>query len=126
MSARRIRGHGGMYFDQSRHRWIAAVTVGYSPAGKRIVRKASGTIKTAAQRRLKAILRDYKDRLLAAPGVYTVASAVTDWLAHRLMDRRSVTVATCTSLATTHVIPDLGARKLRELRAEDIDGCLAA
>jgi hypothetical protein len=68
MSARRSRGDGGLYFDQSRNRWIAAVTVGYSPAGKRIVRKASGTIKTAAQRRLKAILRDYKDGLLAAPG----------------------------------------------------------
>jgi hypothetical protein len=102
MSARRSRGDGGLYFDQSRNRRIAAVTVGYSPAGKRIVRKASGTIKTAAQRRLKAILRDYKDGLLAAPGDYTVASAVTDWLSRRMMGRRSVTVATCTSLATTH------------------------
>jgi hypothetical protein len=99
MSARRSSGDGGLYFDQSRNRWIAAVTVGDNPAGKRIVRKASGTIKTAAQRRLKAILRDYKDGLLAAPGDCSVASAVTDWLAHRLMDRRSVTVATRTSLA---------------------------
>ena len=60
------------------------------------------------------------------PGDHTLASAVTDWLAHGLTDRSPATITTCTILATQHIIPDLGARKLRELRAEDIDRWLAA
>jgi integrase len=126
MPARRSRGDGALYFDQNRDRWIAAVTVGYTPAGKRIVRKASGTSKTAAQRRLKEILRDYEDGQVSAPGDHTVATAVTDWLRHGLTDRDPATITTCTILATQHIIPDLGARKLRELRAEDVDRWLAA
>jgi integrase len=126
MPARRSRGDGGLYFDQRRNRWIAVVTVGYTAAGKRIVRKASGTTKTAAQRRLKEMLRDYEDGQIAAPGDHTVASAVTDWLAHGPTDRSQMTITTCTILATQHILPDLGARKLRALRAEDIDRWLAA
>lgn len=61
MPARRSRGDGGLYFDSKRNRWVAAVTVGYTPAGKRIVRKGSGITKTAAQRKLKEILRDLDD-----------------------------------------------------------------
>lgn len=55
----------------------------------------------------------------------TVGSAVTDWLAHGLSDRSADTKANCDSLARQHIIPDLGARKLRELRAEEIDRWLA-
>ncbi|MEZ0077460.1 hypothetical protein [Planotetraspora sp. GP83] len=55
MTARRSRGDGGLHWDEQRQRWIASVTVGYSPAGKRIVRKASGKTKTEAKARLKEI-----------------------------------------------------------------------
>lgn len=81
MVARRSRGDGGLYFDHTRQRWIAAVTVGYSPAGKRVVKKATGQTKTAAQRKLKEIMRDYGDGLAIAPHNFTVADAVRDWLA---------------------------------------------
>jgi len=40
MTKRRGRGEGGLHWDEARQRWIASVTVGYSAAGKRIVRKA--------------------------------------------------------------------------------------
>jgi hypothetical protein len=49
MPARRSRGDGGLYWDRSRERWIAVVTVGSTASGKRIVRKTSGKTKTAAQ-----------------------------------------------------------------------------
>ena len=45
MTKRRSRGDGGLHWDEARQRWIASVTVGYTPAGKRIVRKANGKTK---------------------------------------------------------------------------------
>jgi integrase len=125
MTARRSRGDGGLYWDRNRERWIAAVTVGYTSSGKRIVKRASGRTKTAAQRRLKEIIRDYEDGLAIAPGGYTVAQAVSDWLAHGLYGRNQATITTCTILSTIHIVPALGARKLRDLRAEDVDRWLA-
>lgn len=121
MSARRSRGDGGLYWDRRRERWIAEVTIGYTPSGKRIVRKASGKTKTAAQRKLKGILRDHEDGLTIAPHNYTVADAVREWLTYGLSGRSRRTVEKCTILANTHVIPALGARKLRDLSADDID-----
>jgi integrase len=126
MASRRSRGDGGLYWDRSRKRWIAEVTVGYTASGKRIVRKASGTTKTVAQRKLKEIIRDYEDGLAIAPHNYTVADAVRDWLSYGLSGRSRATVEKCTILANTHIIPALGARKLRDLSADDIDQWLMA
>jgi hypothetical protein len=45
MTKRRSRGDGGLRWDKTRERWIAEVTIGYTPAGKRIVRRGSGKTK---------------------------------------------------------------------------------
>ena len=42
-------------------------------------------------------------------------------LAYGLSGRDSNTVTKCTILANTHIIPALGARKLRDLSADDVD-----
>jgi integrase len=119
---RRARGDGGLYWDESRQRWIAEVTIGYRPNGNRITRKGSGRTKTAAKAKLKEILRDQEDGIsLSADGNYTVAAAVRDWLKYGLPGRASSTVEKYTHLANEHIIPQLGARKLRELSAEEID-----
>jgi len=125
MAARRSRGDGGLHFDSVRQRWIATVSLGYDPAGKRVVKRGSGKTKTEAKAKLKAVLRDYEDGLAIAPEGYTVAQALSDWLAHGLNGRDRDTIITCTILCQTHIIPALGARKLRDLRAEDIDKWLA-
>ncbi len=125
MAARRSRGDGGLHFDSVRQRWIATVSLGYDPAGKRVVKRGSGKTKTEAKAKLKAVLRDYEDGLAIAPEGYTVAQALSDWLAHGLNGRDRGTIITCTILCQTHIIPALGARKLRDLRAEDIDKWLA-
>jgi len=72
------------------------------------------------------VLRDYEDGLTIAPEGYTVEAAVTDWLTHGLNDRDKATITTCTILCQRHIIPALGARKLRDLRAEEVDKWLAA
>lgn len=126
MAARRSRGDGGLYWSEGRGRWIAEVTVGFTPAGKRIVRKASARTKTEAQRKLKDMLRDQDDGIAVAPRGYTVADAVNDWLAYGLSNRTQATREKYTFLAEGHVIPALGARKLVDLSADDVDRWLAA
>jgi integrase len=118
---RRARGDGGLHWDEKRQRWIASVTVGYTPAGRRIVRKASDRHKTKALAKLREKTRDRDDGLPAEDGKYTVAQAVENWLQYGLTGRDESTVQTKTILARKHVIPELGARKLRELSADDVD-----
>ncbi|MFI6813986.1 tyrosine recombinase XerC [Nonomuraea sp. NPDC050328] len=125
MTARRSKGDGGLHWDEARQRWIASVTVGYTPAGKRIVKKASGKTKTEAKGKLKEIIRDYEDGLITKDDKATVAQAVRDWLEFGLSGRGASTVTTRRILAEQHVIPELGARKLRELSADDVDKWLA-
>ncbi|MFK0192428.1 tyrosine-type recombinase/integrase [Kitasatospora sp. NPDC090308] len=126
MTTRRSRGDGGLHWDEKRQRWIASASLGFDPAGKRIVKRGSGRTKTEAKAKLKEILRDHEDGLAIAPTNYTVGNAVNDWLTYGLAGRDAGTVETCTTLCRTHVIPALGARKLRDLGAEDIDRWLAA
>lgn len=126
MPARRSRGDGGLSWDGARQRWVASVTVGYTAAGKRIVKRGRGRTKTEAQRKLREIIRDYEDGQVTSGNGYTVAQAVRDWLQFGLPRRGEATIEKYTILARTHVIPALGARKLRELSADDVDRWLAA
>ncbi|MCW2904029.1 MAG: site-specific integrase [Streptosporangiaceae bacterium] len=125
MTKRRSRGDGGLHWDEKRQRWIATASLGYDPSGKRIVKRASGKTKTEAKTKLREVLRDYEDGLAIAPTGYTVENAVNDWLTYGLAGRDQGTLDACTSLSRTHVIPSLGARKLRNLSAEDVDKWLA-
>ncbi len=125
MTKRRSRGDGGLHWDESRQRWIASLTVGYTPAGKRIVKKASGKTKTEAKNKLKDIIRDYEDGLLVSSTGYTVADTVRNWLEFGLSGRDAATVEKCTILANKHIIPSLGAAKLIRLSADDVDRWLA-
>jgi integrase len=122
---RRPRGEGGVHWDEKRQRFIASLTIGYSPAGKRIVRRGSGKTEAQARAKLKEVVRDHEDGLAIAPRNLTVAQVVTDWLAYGLSGRSKGTVDKCTHLCQSHVIPALGKRKLRELSATDVARWLA-
>src|SRR5690348_15078872 len=121
MTKRRSRGDGGLHWDAQRQRWIATVTVGYTPAGKRIVRKTSGKTKTAAKDKLTEMIRDVDDGLPVAPETYYVRDAVNAWLKFGINGRDKATVDNYRHLAETHIVPHLGRRKLRELSADDVD-----
>ena len=87
MATRRSRGDGGLSWDETRQRWVASLTVGYTPAGKRIVKRGSGRTKTEAQRKL----REMHPRLRRRPGR----------LAATGLHRRSVPSATGSSSGLT-------------------------
>lgn len=122
---RRPRGEGSIYWDEKRQRFLAAVTVGYTPAGKRIVRRGSGKTEAAARAKLKQVMRDHEAGLTPQARNHTVRHAVEDWLAYGLHGRAQRTVDKYRILCQTHIIPALGARKLRELTATDVDRWLA-
>lgn len=121
MTKRRSRGDGGLHWDEKRQRWIATASLGYDGRGKRIVKRGSGRTKTEAKNKLKEVLRDYEDGLAIAPAAYTVKHAVDDWLAYGLTGIDAVTVTKYEGLCRTHVLPLLGALKLRDLTADQVD-----
>jgi integrase len=121
---RRGRGEGGLSWSETRQRWIAVVTIGYDAKGRRIVRRRSGMTKTEAKDKLKELLRDYDDGLLAPSASYTLGDAVNYWLTHGLSGRNPKTVSMYRTYSETHIIPALGRRKLRELTVEDVERLL--
>ncbi|WP_406289578.1 tyrosine recombinase XerC [Embleya sp. NBC_00896] len=125
MTKRRSRGDGGLHWDEKRQRWIATASLGYDPSGKRLVKRGSGKTKTEAKNKLKEVLRDFEDGVAIAPSNYTVKDAVDDWLLFGLAGRDKATLDFWSSLGRVHVVPSLGAQKLRDLRAEHVDKWLA-
>ena len=61
---------------------------------------------------------------LKTVGGYTVAEAVQDWLSKGLKGRDEETITANRILAEQHVLPLIGATKLKELTADDVDDWL--
>jgi hypothetical protein len=101
---RRSHGDGGIHWDASKERWIAAVYVGYTPAGKRRRVTASAHTKTEAKDKLKEKIREFEDGTALNSRGYTVAEAVSTWLTYGLHTRDPKTVDTLRTLANRHVI----------------------
>ncbi|MGG7574761.1 site-specific integrase [Streptomyces sirii] len=118
-------GEDSIYWDKSKNRYIGAVSLGYTPNGKRNRPKVSGKTKTEVRRKI----RDLKKELEAGvktSSTYTVGEAVTDWLTHGLKGREDSSLGTYRSLAECHIEPELGRAKLRELEADVLDVWLDA
>lgn len=125
MTERRSRGDGGLHFDKTRQRWVATASIGYDGRGKRIVRRAFGRTKTEAVTKLREILRDHKDGVAHIRVDHTVKEAVEDWLEFGLGKQGPSTIAKYTFLCEKHIIPLLGARKLRDLTAREVEKWMA-
>lgn len=124
MSDRRSPGEGGVHWDEARNRWVASATVGYDGRGKRIVRRAYSKTKTDARARLREIRRQHDSGVIVDSHAYTVREAVEDWLGYGLGRQGSETIKKYRSLCSTHIIPLLGARKLRDLTAREVEAWL--
>jgi integrase len=121
MTTRRSRGEGGLHWDEARERWIGTVSVGFDARGKRRRRRFSAKTKTEAKERLKSLLRAVEEGIDISGSRVTVGEVVDGWLVYGLNGRSAATVTTCRHLAKTHIVPALGARKVVDLRAQDVD-----
>jgi hypothetical protein len=108
-------------WSEARKRYIAETTVGYDSRGKRIVRSGSGKTETAALRVMRQRVRDYEAGMVVGSDRYRVREAVEDWLRFGQGRVGEETLRKNRNLCETHVIPKLGERKIRQLRAEEVD-----
>ena len=124
---RRGRGEGSLYWDEE----APTASLPKRPSAthqqaSESTRKGSGKTKTEARAKLKEVLRDHEDGVPAESRTATVADAIEDWLQYGLTGRSPRTIAKYGFICRGHITPDLGARKLRELTARDVDRWLSA
>jgi integrase len=121
------RGHGedSIYWDSSKSRYVGAVSLGFSPAGKRIRRKVTGRTKAEVRGKLRELNQDVDSGLRPRQG-YTVNDALDDWLAHGLDDVSARTVTLYKGTIAPPLREQLGTVKLRDLTAGDVQNALAA
>jgi integrase len=138
MATRRRRGEDGISFehrgpcrDPSRHRhcpglWRGEITVGY-PSGKRQRRKVSGTTEAAVVDKLRKLHADLDKGIVPKTGYsnYTVRQAADDWLDAGLQGRAAKTIKKNQNVLEP-ILTVIGARKLRDLTADEVRQALAA
>ena len=125
MTERRTRGEGGLRWNERRQRFIAEITIGYDGRCKRIVRSASGRTRTEARTKLRELKKAEADGITAANSTITVRQAVDDWLTYGLPRRGAATVDKYKIMAAKHIYLTLGARRLRDLSAAEVDRWLS-
>ncbi|GGR26068.1 site-specific integrase [Streptomyces netropsis] len=118
-------GEDSIYWDKSKNRYVGAISLGYTAAGKRSRAKVSGKTKTEVRRKLKDLKKDLEADVKPSAN-YTVEQAVEAWFTNGLKGREERSIKTYRSLSRNHLIPDLGKAKLRGLEVEDLDEWLEA
>ncbi|MFD7977530.1 tyrosine recombinase XerC [Streptomyces sp. NPDC059071] len=126
-SPRKKAGNGedSIYWDSSKNRYIGAISLGYGPDGKRRRPKVSGKTKTEVRSKLRKLRRELEGGVRTSPK-NTVEGAVNSWLARGLRGREESSIKAYRSLASNHVIPDLGKAKVHELSPDEVDEWLTA
>jgi integrase len=117
---RRGRGDDSIYFDKSKGCYVGEVSLGYTASGRRRRRKVYGKTKTEVRDGLKELRAEIETGVTSSAR-YTVAEAVRKWLQVGLKGRDQHTIDKCTALANKHIIAAIGAAKLRDLTADDLD-----
>ncbi|MFI9597074.1 tyrosine-type recombinase/integrase [Nonomuraea sp. NPDC052265] len=103
--------------------YTGAISLGFGPDGRRQRLKRKAKTKTAVKDKLIKAVKDLEAGVSASE-TYTVRDAVNDWLTKGLKGRSENTVSKLRILAETHVIPNLGKIKLKQLRADHVDAWL--
>ena len=94
-----------------------------SPASRRIRQKVRGRTKAEVREKLQALHRELEAGLRVS-ATYTVASCIRDWLDDGPTTRQASTVESYRRLAD-HAIGKLGAVKLKDLTARQVQKALA-
>jgi len=103
--------------------FTGAISLGFDGKGNRQRIKRKGRTKAIVKDKLIKAVADREAGLKTVEG-YTVAQAVQDWLSKGLKGRDDETLKANRILAEQHVLPLIGATKLTELSADDVDDWL--
>ena len=118
------RGEGTIFWHEQKKCYRGDISLGFTPSGKRRRKTVYGPTVADVQDKFKK-LRAELENGVDSSAKYTVGEAVRDWLGRGLIGRDAGTIEKNRILAETHVIPLLGAVKLRELTADHVDDWLA-
>ena len=99
--------------------------LGFSPAGTRIRKKVSGKTKVEVRDKLRELHKE-TDAGLRPRRRYTVGDALEDWLAHGVDGLSEQTVTLYRGTIMKALNEELGAIRLTELTASDVQGALGA
>jgi integrase len=100
--------------------YIGSISLGFTGKGTRQRLKRRGRTMAIVKDKLKKAVEALETGIDASDS-YTVADAVNDWLTKGLKGRDENTIAANRILADQHVIPLIGAIKLKELTADQVD-----
>lgn len=102
-------------------RWEARYTVGRDPGtGKQMQRSVYGSTQQEVRKKLAAAVAALDAGAYFEPAKMTLARWVEIWLQEYTGDKKYLTVKHYTAQCKTHIVPSLGAVKLAELNAPQI------
>lgn len=118
---RRARGDGAVFFDETKQRWTGRVVID----GKR--RSVVAKTKTEAARRLRALRADAESGRPVSDGNLTVGWLLGEWQRKGLPARNLQPASVAThEWAMAILLADLGHKRVRTLKAEDVENMLSA
>lgn len=118
--ARRGAGEGSIFKDPHSGRWRALLDVGEDASGRRSRRKVSGRTRAEVAAKLRELQRDIEDGVSSTGRHVTVAVLCEDWLRQRSGELSDNTLDVRDWAVRQHIVPSLGARRVRELTADDV------
>ncbi|HUY45052.1 MAG TPA: hypothetical protein VMV92_04925 [Streptosporangiaceae bacterium] len=103
--------------------YTGSIDLGFDGRGKRQRIKRKGRTKAAVKEKLVKLAADRESGVKTSQDAenFTVGDAMRDWLSKGLKGRDEGTVTGYRILTEQHVIPLIGATKLKELSADDVD-----
>lgn len=129
MSTRRGQGEGSIFKrtetrpdGSTGERWVASVTLGRGPDGKRRRKTIYGATRKEVAEQLKILLRQQQQGMPIAFERQTVAQFLEHWLQHTVAPtNRPKTLKSYTDAARRYIMPVLGSIQLARLAPQDVE-----
>jgi integrase len=117
VAGRRGFGEDSIYWVESKGCYVGAISLGYTPDGKRRRRRTvTGKTKTAVKDKLRKLHRELDAGAVTDPG-FRVREAVDAWLASLDLDPSTIENY---RIMAKHVLTGLGDRRVADLAPKDI------
>ncbi len=122
MASRRGHNDGSIYWVESKNRYVASVVIGTGRNGRPLRRTALARTQVEAREKLRR-LKEAAEQGTTASGDLTLRQYLDQWVEEVLPSLRKSanTVANYTWAVRKHLVPAIGARRLRDLTPDDVE-----
>jgi integrase len=124
-TVRRDNGHGSLFFDESKQRWVGQLDIGVDHAGHRLRPKVFASTRTEASAKLHELRDQYRAGADLTRRASTFAELADEWLRRGLSPATTDnTVENYKGLISCHLLPSLGRFLVVDLRPTDVERLL--